>query len=375
MAKHYTGLIERYRDRLPVTSDTPIISLGEGNTPLIELKHLPKLIKKDVRILVKFEGLNPTGSFKDRGMTMAVTKAVEAGSKAVICASTGNTSAAAAAYAARAGIAAFVLIPEGKVALGKLSQAMVHGAVIIQIKGNFDDGMRLVWEISDDLPLTTVNSINPFRLQGQKTAAFEIIEELGEAPDYHALPIGNAGNITAHWIGYSEAACMETASCAFCDGNCQFKNVNLAERRPIMLGYQAAGSAPFLRGQFIDQPETVATAIRIGHPQSWDRAWKVKEESGGWFGECTDAEILKVQKLLAQTEGIFCEPASAASLAGVLKDLELGLIGEGSTIVCTLTGHGLKDPEIAIAQCTQPVSVEATRSAIEKIILASIAKF
>ncbi|TCV90369.1 threonine synthase [Sulfurirhabdus autotrophica] len=375
MAKHYTGLIERYRDRLPVTTNTPIISLGEGNTPLIELKHLPKLVKKDVRILVKFEGLNPTGSFKDRGMTMAVTKAVEAGSKAVICASTGNTSAAAAAYAARAGIAAFVLIPEGKIALGKLSQAMMHGAVTIQIKGNFDDGMRLVKEISDNLSVTIVNSINPFRLQGQKTAAFEIIEELGEAPDYHALPVGNAGNITAHWIGYSEAACIDTASCAFCAGNCQFKNGTLAERRPIMLGYQAAGSAPFLRGEFVDQPETIATAIRIGHPQSWDRAWKVKEESGGWFGECTDTEILKVQKLLAQTEGIFCEPASAASLAGVLKDLELGLIGEGSTIVCTLTGHGLKDPEMAISQSTLPVSVEATHGAIEKIILANIAKF
>ena len=373
MSKHYTGLIERYRDRLPVTKDTPIISLGEGNTPLIELRNLPKLIKKDVRILVKFEGLNPTGSFKDRGMTMAVTKAVEAGSKAIICASTGNTSAAAAAYAARAGITSFVLIPEGKIALGKLSQAMMHGAVTIQIKGNFDDGMRLVKEVADDVPVTIVNSINPFRLQGQKTAAFEILEELGDAPDYHALPVGNAGNITAHWIGYSEAACLETAACAFCDGKCQFQHAAFAKRRPIMLGYQAAGSAPFMRGAFVDHPETVATAIRIGHPQSWDRAWKVKEESGGWFGECTDAEILKVQKLLAQSEGVFCEPASAASLAGVLKDLELGKIGEGSTIVCTLTGHGLKDPDIAISQSTKPITVEATRGAIEKVITANMA--
>jgi threonine synthase len=373
MTKHYTGLIERYRDRLPVSASTPIISLGEGNTPLIELRNLPNLIKKDVRILVKFEGLNPTGSFKDRGMTMAVTKAVEAGSKAIICASTGNTSAAAAAYAARAGITSFVLIPEGKIALGKLSQAMMHGAVTIQIRGNFDDGMRLVKEVADEMPVTIVNSINPFRLQGQKTAAFEIVEELGEAPDYHSLPVGNAGNITAHWIGYSELACIQTQSCAQCEGNCTYHKGAASTKRPIMLGYQAAGSAPFMRGAFVDNPDTVATAIRIGHPQSWDRAWKVKEESGGWFNECTDAEILKVQKLLAQTEGVFCEPASAASLAGVLKDLEMGRIGEGTTIVCTLTGHGLKDPDTAIAQSAQPITVDATRSAIEKVIGARLA--
>jgi threonine synthase len=368
MTKHYTGLIERYRDRLPVSRDTPIISLGEGNTPLIELRNLPKLIKKDVRILVKFEGLNPTGSFKDRGMTMAVTKAVEAGSKAIICASTGNTSAAAAAYAARAGITSFVLIPEGKIALGKLSQAMMHGSVVIQIRGNFDDGMRLVKEVAEEMPVTIVNSINPFRLQGQKTAAFEIVEELGEAPDYHALPVGNAGNITAHWIGYSEYLCQETQACVHCNGQCPYHKGPSATKRPIMLGYQAAGSAPFMRGAFVDNPETVATAIRIGHPQSWNQAWKVKEESGGWFDECTDAEILRVQKLLAQSEGIFCEPASATSLAGVLKDLERGTIGEGSTIVCTLTGHGLKDPDTAIAQSVSPITVEAEKSAIEKVI-------
>ena len=373
MSKHYTGLIERYRDRLPVSATTPIISLGEGNTPLIELRNLPRMIKREVRILVKFEGLNPTGSFKDRGMTMAVTKAVEAGSKAIICASTGNTSAAAAAYAARAGITSFVLIPEGKIALGKLSQAMMHGAVVIQIRGNFDDGMRLVKEVADEMPVTIVNSINPFRLQGQKTAAFEIIEELGEAPDYHALPVGNAGNITAHWIGYSEAACIHTVACAFCDGKCEFQKQPFAKRRPIMLGYQAAGSAPFMRGAMVDNPETIATAIRIGHPQSWDRAWKVKEESGGWFNECTDAEILHTQKILAQSEGIFCEPASATSLAGVLKDMENGNIGEGTTIVCTLTGHGLKDPDTAIAQSAQPVTVDATRGAIEKVIAQNMA--
>lgn len=376
LLQHYTGLIARYRSRLPVSPTTELISLGEGNTPLIELKNLPKAIKKDVKIYVKFEGLNPTGSFKDRGMTMAVTKAVEAGSKAIICASTGNTSAAAAAYAARAGITPFVLIPEGKIALGKLSQAMMHGAVTIQIKGNFDDGMRLVQEVAETLPITIVNSINPYRLQGQKTAAFEILEELGRAPDYHALPVGNAGNITAHWIGYSEAVGIQTQACAQCNGNCQYLCQPLVPDtyRPKMLGYQAAGSAPFMRGGPVLNPETIATAIRIGNPMSWERAWKVKEESGGWFDECSDAWILEVQKLLARTEGVFCEPASATSLAGVLRDLENGKIPEGSTIVCTLTGHGLKDPDTAISQCTMPVSVEATRGEIERVISASLAK-
>ncbi|MDA8383696.1 MAG: threonine synthase, partial [Betaproteobacteria bacterium] len=251
MTTHYTGLIERYRSRLPVGEKTPIISLGEGATPLIELVNLPKRIGKNVRLLVKFEGLNPTGSFKDRGMTMAVTKAVEAGSKAIICASTGNTSAAAAAYAARAGITSFVLIPEGKIALGKLSQAMMHGSVVIQIKGNFDAGMRLVQEVAESMPVTIVNSINPFRLQGQKTAAFEIVEELGRAPDFHALPVGNAGNITAHWIGYSEYAGQSTKACVFCQGACAYQQGGGSAKRPVMLGYQAAGAAPFLRGAMV----------------------------------------------------------------------------------------------------------------------------
>ncbi|MGH8751297.1 MAG: threonine synthase [Burkholderiales bacterium] len=374
MANHYTGVIERYRGRLPVTLDTPIVSLCEGGTRLIELKRLPRLIKKNVRLYAKFEGLNPTGSFKDRGMTLAVTKAVEAGAKAIICASTGNTSAAAAAYAARAGIACFVVIPEGKIALGKLSQAMMHGSIVIQIKGNFDDGMRLVQEIAAQLPVTLVNSVNPYRLQGQKTAAFEIIEELGDAPDYHALPVGNAGNITAHWIGYSEAACEHTQACAFCSGQCKYHHGKIVTRRPIMLGYQAAGAAPFLRGGPVKNPETVASAIRIGNPMSWQQAWKVKEESGGWFAECSDEEILRVQKLLAQVEGVFCEPSSATSVTGVLKDLEQGRIGEGSVIVCTLTGHGLKDPDTAIKQSGQPVTVEATREAIEKIIAENMPK-
>lgn len=368
MTNHYTGLIHRYRDRLPVSATTPVISLNEGNTPLIELVNLPKKIRKSVRILAKFEGLNPTGSFKDRGMTMAVTKAVEAGARAIICASTGNTSAAAAAYAARAGIACFVLIPEGKIALGKLSQAMMHGSVVIQIRGNFDDGMRLVQEVARTLPLNIVNSINPYRLQGQKTIAFEILEALGDCPDYHVLPVGNAGNVSAHWIGYSEAVDLKTASSPNLEVAATYKTGGLATRRPIMVGYQASGAAPFLRGAMVDQPETVATAIRIGHPVSWKLAWAAKNESGGWFNECSDEEILRAQKLLADTEGIFCEPASAISIAGLLKDLERSVIGEGSTIVCTLTGHGLKDPDTAIAQSSKPFLVDATRTAIEAVI-------
>lgn len=372
MTQHYTGLISRYRDRLPVGPDTPVISLNEGATPLIELKNLPRLVRRNVRIYAKFEGLNPTGSFKDRGMTMAVSKAVEAGAKAIICASTGNTSAAAAAYAARAGIACFVLIPEGKIALGKMSQAMMHGSVVVQIRGNFDDGMRLVQEVAKTTPVNIVNSINPFRLQGQKTIAFEIIEALGEAPDYHALPVGNAGNITAHWIGYSEAACENTKACAFCAGKCKFHKRKEISRRPIMLGYQAAGAAPIVRGRPVENPETVATAIRIGNPVSWEQAVAASRESGGWFAECTDEEILHVQKLLARSEGIFCEPASAVSLAGLLKDLELGKVGEGSTIVCTLTGHGLKDPDTAIAQSAKPLTVDAELAAIEGVIRAHL---
>ncbi|MBI4193818.1 MAG: threonine synthase [Betaproteobacteria bacterium] len=364
----YNGLIEKYRERLPVADDTPVVSLNEGATPLIELRNLPRLAGKNVRIFGKFEGLNPTGSFKDRGMTMAVSKALEAGARAIICASTGNTSAAAAAYAARAGIACFVLIPEGKIALGKLSQAMMHGSVVIQIRGNFDDGMRLVQEVAKTMPVNIVNSINPYRIQGQKTIAFEVIEALGDAPDYHALPVGNAGNITAHWIGYSEAVCTDTRACALCQGRCGYHKTKLATRRPVMLGYQASGAAPILRGRPVENPETVATAIRIGNPVSWQQALAAQQESGGWFGECTDGEILRAQKMLAQTEGIFCEPASAISIAGLLKDLELGKIGEGSTIVCTLTGHGLKDPDTAIAQSVKPLTVEAELDAIEDVI-------
>jgi len=370
----YTGLIERYRDRLPVHDDTRIISLGEGNTPLIRLHNVPSLLGKDVDIYVKYEGLNPTGSFKDRGMTMAVTKAVEDGAKAIICASTGNTSASAAAYAARAGITAFVLIPDGKIAQGKLAQAMMEGAVVIQINGNFDDGMRLVKEVAEESPVTIVNSINPYRLQGQKTAAFEIIEELERAPDFHCLPVGNAGNITAHWIGYSEYACTSgdhvTDACSFCDGHCRYAGGAVVGHRPKMVGYQASGSAPFIRGQMVDKPETVATAIRIGHPQSWDNAWTVNTESKGWFDECSDEEILTSQKLLAEKEGIFCEPASAISLAGAMRDIQSGKIPENSCVVCTLTGHGLKDPDTAIAQSTAPVvKIDADLEQVKKTIL------
>jgi threonine synthase len=349
----YTGLIEKYRDRLPVHDDTRLISLGEGNTPLIRLNNIPRETGRDVDIYVKFEGLNPTGSFKDRGMTMAVTKAVEEGSRAIICASTGNTSASAAAYAARAGITAFVLIPDGKIALGKLAQAMMHGSVVVQIKGNFDDGMRLVKEVADHAPVTIVNSINPYRLQGQKTAAFEIVEELEFAPDYHCIPVGNAGNITAHWMGYTE-----------------YYEHGIVNSRPVMVGYQARGANPFVRGEMVDSPETVATAIRIGHPQSWDKAWAVQKESGGWFDDCSDEEILAAQKLLAEKEGVFCEPASATSLAGALRDIRAGKIREGSKIVCTLTGHGLKDPDTAIRQSQGAlITVEATLEQVRKAIL------
>ncbi|MFP4696369.1 threonine synthase [Thiohalospira sp.] len=376
----YTGLIDKYRDRLPVHDDTRVIGLGEGNTPLIRLNNIPAGLDRDVDIYVKYEGLNPTGSFKDRGMTMAVTQAVNEGSKAIICASTGNTSASAAAYAARAGITPFVIIPDGKIAMGKMAQAMIEGAVVIQIQGNFDEGMRLVKEVAAEAPVTIVNSINPYRLQGQKTAAFEIVEELERAPDYHCLPVGNAGNITAHWIGYSEMAASSprdaTDACSFCQGHCKFAGGASVGNRPKMVGYQATGSAPFLRGAYVDDPDTVATAIRIGHPQSWDMAWTVSRESGGWFDECTDAEILDAQSLLAQREGIFCEPASAASLAGALRDIQHGRIEDGSTVVCTLTGHGLKDPDVAIQQAEERGGrmhrVPAELGAVKEAILGSL---
>lgn len=349
----YTGIIDRYRDHLPLAASVRAISLSEGDTPFIRLHHLEADLGKGVELYAKFEGANPTGSFKDRGMTVAVSQAVAEGSRAIICASTGNTSASAAAYAARAGIACFVIIPEGKIALGKLAQAMIHGARVIQIEGNFDDGMRLVKALAERAPVTLVNSVNPFRLQGQKTIAFEIIEALGAAPDYHCLPVGNAGNISAHWMGY-----------------CEYADRGLCASRPVLAGYQAQRAAPFVIGHPIDDPETLATAIRIGHPQSWDKALAAQQQSGGWFDRFTDEEILATQALLASREGVFCEPASAVAVAGAMRDIGSAKIPEGSRVVCTLTGHGLKDPDIAIRQAGAGVvrvkpEIDAVRKAIE----------
>ncbi len=351
--QRYTGIIDRYRAYLPLAADLRAISLSEGNTPLMRLHHLELELGKGVELYAKFEGANPTGSFKDRGMTVAVSQAVAEGSRAIVCASTGNTSASAAAYAARAGIACFVIIPEGKIALGKLAQAMIHGARVIQIEGNFDDGMRLVKELAQRAPVTLVNSVNPFRLHGQKTIAFEIIEALGAAPDYHCLPVGNAGNISAHWMGY-----------------CEYADRGLCVSRPVLAGYQAQRAAPFVIGHPIDDPETLATAIRIGHPQSWDKALSAQRQSGGWFDRFSDEDILATQALLASREGIFCEPASAVSVAGAMRDIGSAKIPEGSRVVCTLTGHGLKDPDIAIRQAGAGVvrvkpEIDAVRGALE----------
>lgn len=364
----YQGLIARYHDYLPIKNPGAAVSLCEGNTPLIRLHNLPKIWGADIDIYVKYEGLNPTGSFKDRGMTVAVSQAIEEGYKAVICASTGNTSASAAAYAARAGIKAFILIPDGKISLGKLSQAIIEGAVTIQIKGNFDQGMELVKEISQKSRIKLVNSVNPYRLQGQKTAALEIIECLGDAPDYHYLPVGNAGNISAYWMGYCEATssdgfCIQQAQQALGE-NYKTSNRISASKRPMMMGYQAQGAAPIVRGAKVEHPETVATAIRIGNPQSWKMAQSAQEESQGKIDMCSDDEILSAQKLLAQSEGIFCEPASAISIAGLFKDLQASRIPKGSKVVCTLTGHGLKDPDVAMRQAADKIPTVAPEFAL-----------
>ena len=353
------GLIERYREFLPVTPNTCVISLCEGSTPLIPAYNLSRLIHPNIEIHLKYEGLNPTGSFKDRGMTMAITKAAEEGFKAVMCASTGNTSASAAAYAARAGMRCAVLIPEGKIALGKLSQAMVHGAKVIQIKGNFDDALRLVRDICETHPIALVNSVNPYRLQGQKTGAFEVIDDFdGIAPDFHALPVGNAGNISAYWMGYKEYQAH---------GRCA--------TLPRMLGFQAAGSAPIVLGHPVENPQTYATAIRIGNPASWQLAEAARDESDGVIGMVTDRQIKEAYKMLAANEGVFAEPASAASIAGVLKlarngyfDDKTPQFGDRLRIVCVLTGHGLKDPDNAIASAEQPVTVESNADEILRAI-------
>jgi len=356
---HDRGVIARWRQYLPVSDATPFISLNEGSTPLIHSPKLSALVGRECEVFVKYEGLNPTGSFKDRGMTVAISKAVEAGARAVICASTGNTSAAAAAYAARASISCIVLLPAGKIAFGKLAQAFMYGAKVVAIDGNFDDALRLVREIGETEPIAIVNSINPFRLEGQKTASFEIIETLGDAPDIHILPVGNAGNISAYWKGYQE-----------------FYRLGKATRLPKMTGFQAAGSAPIFHNRVIPNPETIATAIRIGNPASWQLANNAIHDSAGSIDIVTDAEILSAQQWLAAQEGIFVEPASAASIAGLFKRLDAKegsapaseRFPSGSKIVCTVTGHGLKDPDIARDQCGSVIPAKAEKQAILKLI-------
>lgn len=331
----WPGLIEAYRDYLPVSEQTPVITLREGNTPLIPMPVLSQQVGRGVQVWVKYDGLNPTGSFKDRGMTMALSKAKEQGAEAVICASTGNTSAAAAAYARRAGMRAFVLIPDGYVAVGKLAQALLYGAEVLAIQGNFDTALERVRQLAQDYPLTLVNSVNPFRLQGQKTAAFEVVDSLGDAPDWLCIPVGNAGNITAYWMGF-----------------CEYHQRDLCSRLPRMMGFQAAGSAPLVNGHVVKDPQTLATAIRIGNPANWQRAEAVRDASQGSFTAVTDEEILEAYRLLA-LEGVFCEPASAASVAGLLKVKDQ--VPAGATIVCVLTGNGLKDPDTAITHSQNQV--------------------
>jgi threonine synthase len=336
----WRGLIEEYREWLPVTPSTPVVTLQEGGTPLLPAPVLSERTGCDVWL--KVEGANPTGSFKDRGMTMAISKAVEAGSKAVICASTGNTSASAAAYAARAGLLCAVLVPGGKIALGKLAQALVHGAKLLQVDGNFDDCLALASKLALDYPVTLVNSVNPDRIEGQKTASFEIVDALGDAPDVHCLPVGNAGNITAYWKGYVE-----------------YSDAGKTTKRPMMRGFQAAGSAPIVLGHVVEKPSTIATAIRIGNPASWTKALDAKEQSKGDIESVTDRQILSAYRLLAASEAVFVEPASAASVAGLLQAREQGTLDAGLRVVCTVTGNGLKDPEWAISGAPAPVTIPA----------------
>lgn len=336
----WPGVIDAYRVYLPVGDRIPV-TLLEGNTPLLPAPRLSKRV--GAQVWLKLEGMNPTGSFKDRGMTMAITKAVEDGAKAVVCASTGNTSASAAAYAARAGLTCAVLIPEGHIALGKLAQALVHGARVLQVRGNFDQALAIVRELGERAPVTVVNSVNPFRIEGQKTGAFEIVDALGDAPDLHCIPVGNAGNITAYWKGYLE-----------------YREAGHSTKVPRMLGFQAAGAAPIVEGKVVEHPETIATAIRIGNPASWYGATAAAAESGGGIGAVTDAEILEAYRFLAVEESVFCEAASAASVAGLLR----ATVPPASTVVCVLTGHGLKDPDLAISQIKVPTPVDADLGAV-----------
>jgi len=343
----WKGIIDKYRDFLPVTKTTPIVSLNEGNTPLIYSCHLSELIRGEVYL--KYEGLNPTGSFKDRGMTMAISKSLEEKHVAVMCASTGNTSASAAAYAARAGIKCIVLIPKGAIALGKLAQALIHGAQVIAVDGNFDDALNLVKEITARHHIQLVNSLNPYRIEGQKTGSFEICDQLGAAPDFHIIPVGNAGNITAYWKGYKE-----------------YKEKGKIKNLPVMLGFQAEGAAPIVKGKIIEKPETIATAIRIGNPASWKMAESARDESKGLIDMVSDDEILEAYKLLALKEGVFVEPASAASVAGVIKLAKKGYFKEfkNPKLVCILTGHGLKDPDRAIKSIKEPKIVPANLQSV-----------
>ena len=347
-AHQWRGVIAEYRDRLPVSSATPIISLCEGGTPLVHAETISKMLNNDVWL--KYEGANPTGSFKDRGMTMAISKAAEAGSKAVICASTGNTSASAAAYATKAGMRPVVLVPQGKIAMGKLAQAIAHGAKLLQVDGNFDDCLTLASELSDRYPVALVNSVNPFRIEGQKTASFEIIDALGFAPDLHVLPVGNAGNITAYWKGYNE-----------------YFNDGIAKHLPQMWGFQAAGASPIVLNKVVSNPETIATAIRIGNPASWKEAVAARDESGGLIDSVTDDEILSAYRLVADKEGLFVEPSSAAGIAGLIKKKSEGNLPTGKKIVITVTGNGLKDVQWVLDGAAAPivVSVDVDRAAHE----------
>ena len=337
-AHQWRGVIEEYRDRLPVSKKTPVVSLREGGTPLVYACSLSETLECEVWL--KFEGANPTGSFKDRGMTMAISKAAEDGARAVVCASTGNTSASASAYAVKAGMVSAVLVPQGKIAMGKLAQAIVHGATLLQVDGNFDDCLTVAREVSDSYPVALVNSVNPVRIEGQKTASFEIVDQLGRAPDIHALPVGNAGNITAYWRGYTE-----------------YKADGVSDSCPRLWGFQAAGAAPLVQGSPVTSPETIATAIRIGNPASWDAAIAARDESDGLIDSVTDDEILSAYRLLASTEGLFCEPSSAAGVAGLLKVKSQGGLDSGQVIVATLTGNGLKDPQWALESAPDPVVV------------------
>jgi threonine synthase len=349
---YWRGLIEEYREYLPVTKDTPIVSLKEGDTPLLYAKRLSAKLGNGIQIYLKFEGLNPTGSFKDRGMTMAISKALEEKSKLVMCASTGNTSASAAAYSASAGLKCGVVLPHGSIALGKMAQTLIHGAEVIAIEGSFDKALELVREITTKYPVTLVNSANPYRIEGQKTAAFEVVDTLGDAPEYHAIPVGNAGNITAYWKGYKE-----------------YKALGKSKQLPKMCGFQAAGSAPIVEKKIIAEPKTVATAIKIGNPYSWKAAEEARDQSQGVIEAVTDEEILEAYTLLASMEGIFCEPASAASFAGVIKKNKSGYFTDGQRrVVCTLTGHGLKDPDTAVKRSLKHHVVKADAGEILRIL-------